>query len=103
MKLPSEKCLLLIYTPPALEETLVDWLLENDQISGFSSTEANGHGQRPSGLTLFEQVTGRQRRIQFTIETQAALISTLLESLSHKFQGVGLHYMVIPLLDSGRF
>ena len=96
----EDKCLVTLYVPPALEETLVDFLLENDEICGFSTTEAYGHGQRPSGMTLLEQVTGRQRRIQFMIETKQAYVSTLLELLGKKF--VGLHYMVTPLLAAGR-
>jgi len=96
----QEKCLVTLFAPPALEETLVDWLLENDEIGGFSTTEAYGHGQRPSGMTLLEQVTGRQRRIQFMVETEQAYVATLLELLGKKF--VGLHYMVTPLLAAGR-
>ncbi len=42
-----EKCLVTLYAPAALKETLVDFLLENDEIGGFSTTEAYGHGQRP--------------------------------------------------------
>ncbi|MES2014088.1 MAG: DUF3240 family protein [Pseudomonadota bacterium] len=95
-----EKCLVTLYAPPALEETLVDFLLENDEIGGFSTTEAYGHGQRPSGMTLLEQVTGRQRRIQFMVETEQVYVATLLELLGKKF--VGLHYMVTPLLAAGR-
>jgi hypothetical protein len=98
-----EKCLLLIYALPALEETLVDWLLENDAVSGFSTTEAYGHGQRQSGMSLLEQVTGRQRRIQFTVETTHATALSLLEQMREKFSGTGLHYMLIPLLELGQF
>ena len=98
--LNQAKCLVMIFAPPALEESLVDWLLENDDIAGFSTTEAYGHGQRPSGMTLLEQVTGRQQRVQFIIETEQRLSSTLLEALGKKFGG--LHYMVLPLLAAGR-
>ena len=97
-----EHCLLMIFAPPALEESLVDWLLENDEISGFSTVETYGHGQRPSGMTLLEQVTGRQRRIQFIIETERDRASGILAGLGQKFSGVGLHYMVVPLLEAGR-
>ena len=55
--------LLIIYSPPALEETLVDWLLEQDQLSGFSTTEAYGHGSRQDAMSLKEQVSGRQKRM----------------------------------------
>ena len=99
---PSEldKCLVMIFAPPALEESLVDWLLGNDCISGFSTTESYGHGQRSSAMSLLEQVTGRQRRIQFVIEIDKKMVSILLKAIGLDF--VGLHYMVIPLLSAGR-
>jgi len=94
-------CLLTIYVPPTLEETLEDWLLENEAISGFSTMEGFGHGSRPSGMTLLEQVTGHQRRVQFLIETDLQVAAKLLSSLREKFAGVGLHYMLTPLLEAG--
>jgi hypothetical protein len=99
---PSEQnpCLVMLFATPALEESLVDWLLENESISGFSTTESHGHGQRASSMSLFEQVTGRQRRIQFLIETDQSLASLLLQSLKLSFPG--LHFMVIPVLSAGR-
>lgn len=97
-----EICLLVIYAPLALEETLVDWLLENDAVSGFSTTEAYGHGQRLSGMSLLEQVTGRQRRVQFNIEVPHGVATSLLQHLREKFSGTGLHYMLMPLLEAGQ-
>jgi hypothetical protein len=94
-------CLLTIYVPPTLEETLEDWLLENEAISGFSTMEGFGHGSRPSGMTLLEQVTGRQRRVQFLIETDSQVAAQMLSNLREKFAGVGLHYMLTPLLEAG--
>ncbi len=97
-----ELCLLVIYAPPALEESLVDWLLENDSVSGFSTTEAYGHGQRQSGMSLLEQVTGRQRRVQFMIETGRETAEKLVAGLKLKFNGTGLHYQLMPVLEAGQ-
>lgn len=99
---PSEQnpCLVMLFATPALEESLVDWLLENESISGFSTTESYGHGQRASSMSLFEQVTGRQRRIQFLIEINEGLVGSLLNALEANFPG--LHFMVIPVLSAGR-
>jgi hypothetical protein len=95
------KCLLTIYVPPTLEEVIEDWLLENAVISGFSTMTGFGHGSRPSGMTLLEQVAGRQRRVQFLIETEQQVATDLLSKLRIKFAGVGLHYMLTPLLEAG--
>lgn len=97
-----ELCLLVIYVPPALEESLVDWLLENDSVSGFSTTEAYGHGQRQSGMSLLEQVSGCQRRVQFSIQTDREMATALLAGLKQKFSGTGLHCQLMPLLEMCR-
>jgi hypothetical protein len=99
-KADSDKCLVMLFAPPALEESIVDWLLESSEISGFSTTESYGHGQRSSALSLLEQVTGRQRRIQFIVETDQKVATGLLNALGLNF--VGLHFMVVPLLSVGR-
>ena len=97
---PSEQnpCLVMLFATPALEESLVDWLLENESIYGFSTTESYGHGQRASAMSLLEQVTGRQRRIQFLIEINQNLAPVLLQSLKLSFPG--LHFLVIPVLSA---
>ena len=97
-----EQCLLTIYAPPSVEESIVDWLLEHEAIEGFSSVEAYGHGMRQSGMSLLEQVSGRQRRVQFQIQTSHELVAHLLPELRDKFHGSGLFYLVSPLLDCGR-
>ncbi len=99
-KANADQCLIMLFVSPAVEESLVDWLLENDRISGFSTTESYGHGRRSSAMSLLEQVTGRQRRIQFIIETDKQQVPGLLKALELDF--VGLHYMVIPLLGGGQ-
>lgn len=95
-------CLLTIIAPPSLEETLVDWLLEETRIDGFSTSEIFGHGARQKGMTLLEQVTGRQRRVQFQIQTDAGTATHLIEQMRARFSGVGLYYFVTPVQESGR-
>lgn len=97
-----KQCLLIIVTPHALEESLVDWLLERDALSGFSSMRIDGHGSRHTELSLAEQVLGRQRKVMFQVHTECALIETLLAALRCDFTGAGLHYWVMPLVDAGR-
>jgi len=96
-----ENCLLLLYASPSLEESLVDWLLENEQVEGFSSAEVFGHGVRQSGMSLLEQVTGRQRRVQFQIQTNRESAERMAQELGEKFKGAGLYYMLVPVLDAG--
>ena len=95
-------CLLTIFGPPALEETLVDWLLEEERIHGFSTAESFGRGERQSGMTLLEQVTGRQRRIQFLVQTDAETAACLVQYMRENYAGTGLYYMLTPVIESGR-
>lgn len=94
--------LLIIFAAPALEETLVDWLLENEKISGFSTMQGFGHGSSPSSLSIREQVAGRQRRVQFMIKADEAALQHLLQDMRERFAGTGLNYMLMPLIDAGR-
>lgn len=96
-----EHCLLTIFAAPSVEESIVDWLLEHQAIKGFSSSEVFGHGARQSGMSVLEQVTGRQRRIQFMIHLERELADRVIEELRQSFAGVGLHYFLTPLIESG--
>lgn len=96
------ECLLTIFAPPALEETLVDWLLEEERIHGFSTAEIFGHGERESGMTLLEQVAGRQRRVQFLVQTDTATAADMIQHLRAHYAGAGLHYLLTPVIESGR-
>ncbi len=97
-----QECLLVIVTTPALEESLVDWLLAREQLSGFSSTRIDGHGSRQTELSLAEQVMGRQRKVMFHVHTDCTVVTQLLDVLRADFAGAGLHYWVMPLLDAGK-
>lgn len=97
-----QECLLVIVTTPALEESLVDWLLARESLSGFSSTRIDGHGSRQTELSLAEQVMGRQRKVMFHVHTDCTAVTMLLEALRADFKGAGLHYWVMPLLDAGK-
>lgn len=97
-----QECLLVIVTTPALEESLVDWLLARESLSGFSSTRIDGHGSRQTELSLAEQVMGRQRKVMFHVHMDCTSVSVLLDALCTDFRGAGLHYWVMPLLDAGK-
>lgn len=86
---------------PTLEERIVDWLLDRDAASGFTSYAAHGHGARHAGLSLAEQVSGRQRRVEFRIELPEAALDEFLAELTASFGGFDLYYFVSPVLRSG--
>ena len=93
--------LISITVPPAMEETLVDWLLQSATHTGFSSYPVNGHSSREEGLTLAEQVAGRKKQIRFQMHIAQTDVPVFLENLKRDFAGAGLHYWVLPLADAG--
>jgi hypothetical protein len=92
--------LLVMNAPPALEEDLVDYLLSLPFIEGFTSFQANGHGQS-TGLNVSEQVTGRQQRIQFEIILAEELAAAVLGGLTQQV-GPGITYWQLPVTQPGR-
>lgn len=94
--------LLSLTVPPALEESIIDWLLGFESRYGFSSFPVNGHSSRPEGLTLAEQVSGRKRNVRFEICLPEPDVEALLEKLRLEFPGTGIHYWVTPVRRFGR-
>jgi len=92
--------LLSIIAPPTMEEELIDWLLTQPNISGFTSQTANGHGSGHQ-MSLAEQVTGRRRQITFWVELEKKMAESILTDLKQNFSGSGLHYWLLPLSESG--
>ena len=96
----SEQCLLVLIAPPGVEEALVDFLLAQEHVSGFSAQKVDGspaHGR----LTLAEQVTGRKRQVMFQVHAPRDEVRELVERLREDFRGAGLHYWVMPVIEAG--
>ncbi len=92
--------LLTIIAPPKMEEPLVDWLLMQSDIKGFTSQLAHGHGSGHE-MSLAEQVSGRRRQVTFWIELEKIKAESILVDLKQNFLGTGLHYWLLPLSESG--
>jgi len=97
---PSEQGLLILMAPVSLEETLVDLLLQKDQISGFTTTNVNGHGRQHAELSLVEQVAGRQKRVQFMMHASFAELQELVVELKQVFSDTGMHYILMPVAEA---
>lgn len=94
--------LLILIVPPTLEEMLVDILLVQEKISGFTSSKVSGHGTvhgEGEALSIVEQVTGRQQRIQFMMHATVIDLKILVATLKAKFRCSDIHYILMPILD----
>lgn len=93
--------LVTLNIPPSLEEMMVDSLLLLETEHGFSSFPVSAHHHENLGLSLTEQVTGRQKRIRFQMYVPVQKLPELLEQLRQEFSGSGIQYWVLPVIENG--
>ena len=93
--------LITLTASPAIEESMVDWLLQFESHAGFTSHRANGHSSRLEGLSLAEQVAGRKNQVHFQLHIPSEDLPDFLYRLKKDFLGAGIHYWVAPLVDAG--
>lgn len=94
-----EQALVVITTAPNLEEPIIDWLLAREQQTGFTSMPVFGHSSRHDHLSSAEQVSGRQRRLQFQIQLDVAGVKPFVQELGEEFECADLHYWIQPLFS----
>ncbi|MFZ2170400.1 MAG: DUF3240 family protein [Methylococcaceae bacterium] len=93
--------LVTLNIPPSLEEMMVDSLLMLETEHGFTSFPVYAHHHDNKGLSLAEQVTGRQRRVRFQMYVPVQELPALLEQLRKEFSGSGIQYWVLPVIENG--
>lgn len=95
--------LLILIVPPDLEETLIDILLQQTAISGFTTSHVSGHGsghgESAVKLSIVEQVTGRQQRVQFMLHAALIDLQNLAASLKTQFKNTDIHYILMPIAE----
>lgn len=94
------KTLLVLNLSPELEEDMVDYLLAQGDVGGFTSYHTRGHGQH-ADMSLAEQVSGRRKRLQFEIFTEEARAAELLAGLAENV-GKDILYWQQPISNIGR-
>lgn len=89
--------LIALTVPPALEEAVVDWLLDLEDCTGFTTYTVSGHSGAAEGLTAAEQVSARKQQVRFELHVPASGVAPALESLRADFRGTGIHFWTMPL------
>ena len=97
----ENQVLLSLVISPEVEDPVVDWLLEQEQISGFTSLPVSGHGTSPHSMSLAEQVAGRRRQVMFQTYLEEPDAVALIKGLEEAFAGSGMHYWLTPVITSG--
>ena len=93
--------LVTLNIPPSLEEMMVDSLLMLETEHGFSSFPVYAHHYDNKGLSLAEQVAGRQKRIRFQMYIPVQELPAFLAQLRQEFSGSGIQYWVLPVIENG--
>ncbi|MEE4173733.1 MAG: DUF3240 family protein [Xanthomonadales bacterium] len=95
-------CLLLVLLAPAgRRDDLVDALMGNDHISGFTLTPALGYSREHSGFSLGEQVAGYRDYSRFEVLFEATEKTRLLETLRRASGNERLRYWIMPVPETG--
>jgi len=95
------KFFLTLSSPSAIEEKLLDLLLQVVGDEVFTSVPVSSHGLPPSRLTNAEQVMGRGASTQVQVIVTEQEMTALLQSLREAFHGTGLRYWASPLAVEG--
>jgi Protein of unknown function (DUF3240) len=85
---------------PEFEEILSDWLLMREDVSGFTSCPAAGHGSHHA-MSIREQVQGWRKQHLYWVEVDEDLAQQLLGDLKQDYPEVDIYYWLIPLAGQG--
>ncbi len=96
-------CMMTLALPLALEEPIIDFLLEHPEwVGGFSSIDAQGMGRGAGLKSAMEKVQGRARRRLIQLLLRSADIPPLVEAIRKEFHTPEVAYWVAPLMAFGR-
>jgi len=94
-------CMLSIIVPTAIEDVIIDWLMEQDDIDGFNSLNLYGHGSKESVMSMAERVTGKSAKVMYQTHTSESNAKNILGRLKSEFAASDIHYMIRPVIDAG--
>ena len=97
----NSEYLLTLNVPLSLEEAIVDCLLTFESDHGFNTFPVNAHDHRNTGLSIAEQVSGRQKKMRFQMYVPERQLQPLLDKLKKNFSGAGINYRVLPIIEHG--
>lgn len=95
--------LLTLTLPVALEDDVLDFLLDHPEwAGGYTVTDAQGMGRGMRLSTTMEQVQGRRRSRQVVIAGEAAPLRQLLAALAQQIPSSEVSYWLLPMTEFGR-
>jgi len=98
----TDKVAVTLSVAPTLEDRVVDWLLARADVATFTSSVVYGYGADAGGLSIADQVSGRCRRVELTVEMPSSAVDMWLKNLATAFVAAEISYRVTPVLLSGQ-
>ncbi len=96
-------CCLTLVCHKALEDRLVDQLLEHPQwVDGFSVSQIDGHSLKQHLPSMLEQVRGRSQRIEICCVMNLDDAQALLAHLKAEEANSEIAYWITPVIEYGR-
>lgn len=95
------KLCLTLLCPAAVEEKLLDVLLEVAADGVFTNSPSASHGLAPTRLSSAEQVMGRSASVLLQVLLDEPALELLLALLRNQFRGTGLRYWAVPVALEG--
>jgi hypothetical protein len=97
----KDRQLLTIVITPDIEDTIVDWLLEQPDIDGVNSYSIKSYNKNHSNYTPIEKVTGWKRKTTLRLILPVDVILDVIAQMKTKFANSGIYYRIAPFLDEG--
>jgi nitrogen regulatory protein PII len=98
----SDKFLLLVMmVPEQMKDKMVDTLIAQPALSGFSLSKIQGFSAQNSHFNINEQVEGYKALYRFEILLDRSDVEELIEHVKKLCSGVKLRYWVTPVLYAG--
>lgn len=101
MQAEDEPCLLTIISNLGMRDDLVDWLLSYHSELVFTVITIDCYGLDLKSMNVAEQVTGRQRKLEFQIQATVETARDIYQGLGSAFPGAHLRYWIQSLLEAG--
>jgi nitrogen regulatory protein P-II 1 len=97
----NEQILLTLIVPIELKDEIVDTLISEDQVSGFSLGKIEGYSRNHSHFNIGEQVEGHRAFYRFEIVIEKNQLDNVKFSLKNACGSSDIHYWLLPLFESG--
>lgn len=97
----SDAELLVLIVPAARADDVVDFLIAEERLGGFSRSQVAGFSREHSRLSVREAVLGYREEARFEVQGDAELLDALVRDLAGIAGRESFRYWRLPLAGAG--